>query len=208
MNTFPAIAAQQAGPARLQQFTDDDLPDGDVTVGVRYSSLNYKDGLAVTGKGKILRSYPLVCGIDLAGVVEASDSPHWSVGDAVLVTGWGLSETHPGGFTQRQRVQSAWLTARPETLTLQQTMAIGTAGLTAMLCVLALEHAGLDLDALAAAIAPAVDDGDLGRRLSYIPEREALTGEGSADDSTDHGPAAWLATGRLIDSATLKEHLA
>lgn len=146
MNTFPAIAAQQAGPARLQQFTDDDLPDGDVTVGVRYSSLNYKDGLAVTGKGKILRSYPLVCGIDLAGVVEASDSPHWSVGDEVLVTGWGLSETHPGGFTQRQRVQSAWLTARPETLTLQQTMAIGTAGLTAMLCVLALEHAGLSPD--------------------------------------------------------------
>lgn len=143
MPTFNAIAAREAGPATLQQLSDTDLPEGDVTVDVAYSSLNYKDGLAVTGKGKIMRSYPMVAGIDLAGVVAESSSPAWQPGAEVLVTGWGLSETHPGGFTQRQRVRSEWITARPEGLTLLQTMAVGTAGLTAMLCVLALQRAGV-----------------------------------------------------------------
>jgi acrylyl-CoA reductase (NADPH) len=143
MSTFRAVAATEAGPASLVEHTDADLGEGDVTVAVAYSSLNYKDGLAVTGKGKIMRSYPMTAGIDLAGVVEASDSPDWKPGDEVLVTGWGLSETHSGGFTQRQRVRSEWLTRRPEGLTLQQTMAVGTAGLTAMLCVLAIEGAGV-----------------------------------------------------------------
>ena len=126
------------------QLTDADLPEGDVTVSVKYSSLNYKDGLAVSGQGRIVRSFPLVCGIDLAGTVETSDSPVWRAGDEVVLTGWGLSETHPGGFTQRQRVRSEWLVAKPDGLTLLQSMAVGTAGLTAMLCVLALEHNGLE----------------------------------------------------------------
>ena len=143
MSSFRAIAATEPGPASLMELTDADLGEGDVTVAVAYSSLNYKDGLAVTGKGKIMRSHPMTAGIDLAGVVEASDSPDWKPGDEVLVTGWGLSETHSGGFTQRQRVRSEWLTRRPAGLTLQQTMAVGTAGLTAMLCVLAIEGAGV-----------------------------------------------------------------
>lgn len=143
MTTFRAVAATEPGPARLVELGDADLGEGDVTVAVAYSSLNYKDGLAVTGKGKIMRSHPMVAGIDLAGVVESSDSPDWTPGDEVLVTGWGLSETHPGGYTQRQRVRSEWLTRRPDGLTLRQTMAVGTAGLTAMLCVLALENAGI-----------------------------------------------------------------
>jgi len=143
MSSFRAIAATEPGPATLMELTDADLGDGDVTLAVAYSSLNYKDGLAVTGKGKIMRSHPMTAGIDLAGVVEASDSPDWKPGDEVLVTGWGLSESHSGGFTQRQRVQSGWLTRRPDGLTLQQTMAVGTAGLTAMLCVLAIEGAGV-----------------------------------------------------------------
>src|SRR5947209_6696855 len=146
MTTFRAIIAREAGPATLQEITEADLPDGDVTVAVSHSSLNYKDGLAVTGKGKIIRSYPMVCGIDLAGVVEASDAPGFKPGDEVLVTGWGLSEAHPGGFTQRQRVRSEWITRKPDSLTAAQTMAIGTAGLTAMLCVLALERAGVTPD--------------------------------------------------------------
>src|SRR6476620_4814121 len=112
MSAFSAIVANEPGPATLRELTDDQLPEGDVTVAVRYSSLNYKDGLAVTGKGKIMRSFPMVCGIDLAGTVEASDSSDWSVGDEVVVTGWGLSETHPGGFTQRQRVRADMLTAK------------------------------------------------------------------------------------------------
>ena len=141
--SFKAIVAPEPGPARLRELSDAELPEGDVTVAVSHSSLNYKDGLVVSGSGRIARSYPMVCGIDLAGVVEASDSPDWRRGDEVLVTGWGLSESHPGGYTQRQRVRSEWLTPRPESFTLSQCMAIGTAGLTAMLCVLALEHAGV-----------------------------------------------------------------
>lgn len=143
MTSFRAIAATEPGPATLQELTDADLPDGDVAVSVSFSSLNYKDGLAVSGRGKIMRSHPMVAGIDLAGVVESSTSSDWAPGDEVLVTGWGLSETHPGGFTQRQRVRSEWVTAKPEGLTLQQAMAVGTAGLTAMLCVLAIEDAGV-----------------------------------------------------------------
>lgn len=146
MSAFPAIVATEPGPATLQELTDDQLPDGDVTVAVRYSSLNFKDGLAVSGKGKIIRSFPMVCGIDLAGTVESSDSPKFRPGDDVVATGWGLSETSPGGYTQKQRVKSDWLVKRPEALTLQQTMAIGTAGLTAMLCILALEDNGLTPD--------------------------------------------------------------
>ncbi len=142
--TFQAIVAPEPGPAALCELSDADLPEGDVTVAVSHSSLNYKDGLVVTGAGRVARVYPMVCGIDLAGVVEHSDSPDWRPGDEVLVTGWGLSETHPGGYTQRQRVRSEWLTARPAAFSLSQCMAIGTAGLTAMLCVLALEHAGIE----------------------------------------------------------------
>src|ERR1019366_5491683 len=142
--SFHAIVAAEAGsPATLRELSDSDLPEGDVTVAVSHSSLNYKDGLAVTGAGKVIRSHPMVCGVDLAGVVEASSSPRFGPGDEVILTGWGLSETHPGGYTQRQRVRSEWLMARPAAFTPAQCMAIGTAGLTAMLCVLALEGAAI-----------------------------------------------------------------
>jgi acrylyl-CoA reductase (NADPH) len=143
VSTFPALVVREPGPASFEELSDADLPEGDVTVAVEYSSLNYKDGLAVTGQGRIARRFPMVCGIDLAGTVEASDTPAFAVGDEVVLTGWGLSETHPGGYTRRQRVRSEWLVHRPEQLSLLQTMAIGTAGLTAMLCIMALEHAGL-----------------------------------------------------------------
>jgi acrylyl-CoA reductase (NADPH) len=142
--TFRAIVAPAPGPAALVELSDSDLPQGDVTVAVSHSSLNYKDAMVVTGAGRIARSYPMVCGIDLAGVVEASQAPQWRAGDEVLITGWGLSESHPGGYTARQRVSSEWLTRRPDSFSLAQCMAIGTAGFTAMLCVLALEHAGLE----------------------------------------------------------------
>jgi acrylyl-CoA reductase (NADPH) len=142
------VATEVDGRSRgaLVELTDADLPEGDVTVAVRYSSLNYKDGLAVTGKGRIVRSFPLVLGVDLAGVVEASDLPDFAPGDEVVLTGWGLSETRHGGYTQRQRVSSTYLVKKPEGISLLQSMAIGTAGLTSMLCVLALERAGLRPD--------------------------------------------------------------
>ena len=143
-DTYPAIVATEDAPARLRQLSDDNLPEGDVTVDVSFSSLNYKDGLAVTGKGRIVRRFPMVCGVDLAGMVDASTAPQWRPGDEVVCTGWGLSETHPGGYTGRQRLHSSWLVARPDGLSLRQSMAVGTAGLTSMLCILALEHQGLD----------------------------------------------------------------
>jgi len=147
MSSFSAVVLPEPGPAKMVQLTDDDLPEGDVTVDVAYSSLNYKDGLAVSGKGKIARSFPMTCGIDFAGVVASSDSSDFAVGDEVIATGWGLSETRPGGYTERQRVPATVLTALPKGLSQQRAMAIGTAGLTAMLCVLALEDAGLTPDA-------------------------------------------------------------
>jgi acrylyl-CoA reductase (NADPH) len=119
------------------------LPAGDVTLSVAYSSLNYKDGLAVTGKAKVLRSLPMVPGIDLSATVVASDSPKFKAGDEVLITGYEIGEKHWGGFTQMTRVKSEWLVPLPNGLNLKQAMVIGTAGLTAMLSVLALEEHGL-----------------------------------------------------------------
>lgn len=146
-DTYPAIVATESdgrSSAKLTQITDDDLPDEDVTVAVAYSDLNYKDGLAVTGRGKIARRFPMICGCDLAGTIEQTTAAGWKAGDEIIVTGWGLSESHPGGYTRRQRVRSEWLVRKPDGLTLLQTMAIGTAGLTSMLSVLALEDAGVE----------------------------------------------------------------
>jgi acrylyl-CoA reductase (NADPH) len=146
-DSFRAIVAEQANggsQASLKELDLTDLPDDDVLVDVAYSTLNYKDGLAVTGKGKICRFFPMVCGIDLAGTVIESDNPDFAPGDKVLVNGFGLSETHWGGYSERQRVRSEWLVRAPEQFSLKQTMGIGTAGYTAMLCIQALLDRGLE----------------------------------------------------------------
>jgi acrylyl-CoA reductase (NADPH) len=144
MTAYPAVVITEPGVrASIIDRTDADLPDGEVTIDVRYSSLNYKDGLAVSGKGKIARSVPMTCGIDLAGVVSADGSGRFTPGDEVLVTGWGLSEVRPGGYTHRQRVPASAVTPLPAGLTLARSMAVGTAGLTAALCVEALVAAGV-----------------------------------------------------------------
>ncbi len=128
----------------LCDVADADLPANEVTVAVKYSTVNYKDGMAVQGnKSKIMRSLPMAPGIDYAGVVEASDSPDYSIGDEVVLTGWGVGETVSGGLSQRARAKADWLVKKPDGLTLQQCMAIGTAGFTAMMSVLALEDAGV-----------------------------------------------------------------
>jgi acrylyl-CoA reductase (NADPH) len=137
--SFKALLARENGVA-FEELTDDDLPQGGVTVDVAYSSLNYKDGLAVTGRGKIVRKFPMVLGIDLAGTVAASDSDDFRPGDRVVGTGQGLGELHWGGYTPRQRVHADALVPAPDGLSLEQAMQLGTAGLTAMLCVLALEQ--------------------------------------------------------------------
>ena len=143
---FNAVVIEDtdAGPvAALKELTFADLPDREVLVEVSHSSLNYKDGLALSGnRSKVARKLPMVAGIDLAGTVVESRSPEWQPGDAVVVNGWGMSESHWGGFSRYQRVDAGWLIRLPDAFTPQQAMAIGTAGYTSALCIDALERWG------------------------------------------------------------------
>ena len=132
--------------AEIKQIEEGELPDGDVLIDVEYSTINYKDGLAVTNSSPIVRSWPMIPGIDLAGIVTESSNPDVSVGDKVLVNGWGIGEETFGGFSQRARIQGEWTVPVPENFTTAQTMAIGTAGYTSMLSVLALEEHGVTPD--------------------------------------------------------------
>ena len=127
----------------VQQIEDSQLPEGEVTVSVSHSTLNYKDALAITGKGPVVRQFPMVPGIDLVGEVESSQHPDYQAGDQVVLNGWGVGEKHWGGLAQKARLQGDWLIPLPSAFTPQQAMAIGTAGYTAMLCVLALEQQGV-----------------------------------------------------------------
>ncbi len=129
--------------AAWTKLAEQDLMEGDVTVRVTHSTINYKDGLAITGKGPVVRRWPMIPGIDFAGIVEASSHPEFKAGDEVLLNGWGLGETHFGGYSQLARVNGDWLVHVPAGLSRSQSMAIGTAGYTAMLCVLALESHGV-----------------------------------------------------------------
>lgn len=146
---FKAILIEKqegAQSVRLAELDEGQLPDAPVTVRIEYSTINYKDGLAITGKGPVVRKFPMVPGIDFAGVVEASTSDAWHKGDRVLLNGWGVGEGHWGGLGQKARVNPAWLQRLPERFTAQQAMSIGTAGYTASLCVDALLKHGLTPD--------------------------------------------------------------
>jgi acrylyl-CoA reductase (NADPH) len=129
---------------RLTDFDEKDLMDGDVTVRVEYSTVNYKDGLAVTGKAPVVRRFPMIAGVDFAGTVEASSHPNWKPGDKVILNGWGLGETHLGAYAEKARVKGDWLVRLPAGISARDAMAIGTAGYTAMLALMALERAGLN----------------------------------------------------------------
>jgi len=138
------IEKDEAGyRASLTDLDEAGLPEGDVTVRVSHSTLNYKDALAITGKGPVVRKFPMVPGIDLAGTVEHSTHPDYETGEAVILNGWGVGETHWGGLAQKARMNGNWLVPLPGQFTPQQAMAIGTAGYTAMLCVLRLERHGV-----------------------------------------------------------------
>ncbi|MGJ8694301.1 MAG: acrylyl-CoA reductase (NADPH) [Thalassotalea sp.] len=134
---------EQGYRANVQSIDDSLLPSGDVTVKVSHSTLNYKDALAITGKAPVVRTFPLVPGIDLVGTVTHSDSDKFKVGDAVLLNGFGVGENHCGGLAEKARLQSDWLIPLPKAFSPRQAMAIGTAGYTAMLCVIALEKNGI-----------------------------------------------------------------
>lgn len=143
---FNALVLQQEEQktlATVSQISESDLPQGEVLVQVDYSSLNYKDGLAVTGTGKIIREFPMVPGIDFVGTVVSSEDLRYQAGQQVVLTGWGVGENHWGGMAQKARVKADWLVPLHESLTPLQSMQIGTAGLTASLCVMALQQAGV-----------------------------------------------------------------
>lgn len=130
----------------FKDFDEADLMDGDVTVRVTHSTVNYKDGLAMTGRSPVVRRFPMIPGIDFAGIVEHSDHDDYKPGDAVVLTGWGVGESHLGAYAQRARVKGDWLVPLPAGLSPAQAMAIGTAGYTAMLCLMALDHQGVTPD--------------------------------------------------------------
>jgi acrylyl-CoA reductase (NADPH) len=144
--TFKAIVitkTEGGSAAALTDFDEQDLMEGDVALRPEWSTVNYKDGLAVTGRAPVVRRFPMIAGIDAAATVEASTHPAWKPGDQVILNGWGCGETHLGMYAEKARVKGDWLVALPEGLTGREAMAIGTAGYTAMLCVMALERAGV-----------------------------------------------------------------
>lgn len=146
MPTFKAIVIDKADTGqtvRLTDFDEKDLMDGDVTVRVEWSTVNYKDGLAITGKAPVVRRFPMIAGVDFSGTVESSNHPNWKAGDPVILNGWGLGETHLGAYAEKARVKGDWLIRRPAGISAREAMAIGTAGYTAMLAVMALEGHGL-----------------------------------------------------------------
>jgi len=147
VGTFKAIVIEKAESgttAALADFDDANLMDGDVTVRVEYSTLNYKDGLAITGKAPVVRRFPMIAGIDFAGTVEASGHPAWKPGDKVILNGWGCGETHLGAYGEKARVKGDWLVRLPASMSAREAMSIGTAGYTAMLAVMVLERHGLE----------------------------------------------------------------
>jgi acrylyl-CoA reductase (NADPH) len=148
-DTFRAIQIDKVDDKQtvnLVNLTDADLMDGDVTVNVTHSTVNYKDGLALTAKAPIIRKFPLIPGIDFAGTVASSDNPDYKPGDAVILNGWGVGEGHSGGLAERARVKGDWLVKMPKGMDAAHAMAIGTAGYTSMLCVMALEDQGITPD--------------------------------------------------------------
>jgi acrylyl-CoA reductase (NADPH) len=204
MATFRAILIREMDDGQsvgLADFDEKDLMDGDVTVRIEWSSLNYKDGLALTGKAPVVRRFPMIPGIDLAGMVEASEHPAWKPGDRVIVTGWGLGETHLGAYAEKARVKGDWLVPMPPGMTGRESMAIGTAGFTAMLAVLALERHGVTPD-----FGPVVLTGAAGgvgsvavailAKLGY--EVIASTGRSSEADYLKH-----LGASEVVDRAEL-----
>jgi acrylyl-CoA reductase (NADPH) len=146
VGTFKALRidkAEKGTTATITRFDDAELMDGDVTVRVEWSTLNYKDGLALTGKAPVVRRFPMIAGIDFAGTVEQSANPAWKAGDKAVCNGWGMGETHLGAYAEKARVKGDWLVKLPDGLSTRDAMAIGTAGYTSMLSVLALEDHGL-----------------------------------------------------------------
>ena len=190
----------------LEVVSDDDLMPGDVTVDVEYSSINFKDGLALAGKPGVIRQYPLIPGIDFVGTVVGSDSDAWTIGDRVILNGWGVGETHHGGLAERARVPGEWLVPLPDGLSPKQAAAIGTAGFTAMLAVLALERSGALYGSFAAAYAGTNPDGEAPQSPAEVLVTGAAGGVGSIAIAllSSLGHRVTASTGRLAEEPYLR----
>jgi acrylyl-CoA reductase (NADPH) len=203
---FTALVLEEADgkvSSSIEQLSEDRLPDGDVTVRVEYSTLNYKDGLILSGLGRLVRTYPHVPGVDFAGTVEESDNPAFAKGDKVVLTGWRVGELHWGGFAQLARVRGDWLVPLPEGLTTRQAMAIGTAGFTAMLAVTALENHGLRTDDGEVLLTGAA--GGVGSVAASILANLGYRVAGSTGRPQTHDYLRDLGVATIIDRAELSE---
>lgn len=189
--------------AELTDINDSLLPEGDVTVAVSHSTINYKDALAITGKGPVIRKFPMVPGIDLVGTVETSDSPLFQIGDQVLLNGWGVGEVHCGGLATKARLKSDWLIALPRAFSPQQAMAIGTAGYTAMLCVNALERQGVTPDKGSILVTGA--NGGVGSFAISLLARLGYRVIASTGRPEERDYLMALGASEIIDRATLSE---
>lgn len=201
------VIDEHEGKARseIRQLTLADLPDLDVLVEVEYSALNYKDGLALCGnKNKVVRSYPMVGGIDLAGTVVESRSPHWKAGDKVVLNGFGLSETQWGGFTRYQRVKAEWLVRLPDAFSPLQAMAVGTAGYTAALCVEALVQWGHAQPGQGKVLVTGASGG-VGSVAIALLAQAGFNVTASTGDAASHDYLRELGAQDIIDRASLQE---
>ena len=205
MSEFQALVLREAGEgkveSRVETLSDAALPEGDVTVAVEHSTLNYKDGMVLQGLGRLVRRYPHVPGVDFAGTVERSDTPQFKPGDKVILTGWRVGELHWGGYAQRARVKADWLVPVPDGLTTEQAMIVGTAGFTAMLAVMALERHGLrpgDGEVLVTGAA-----GGVGSVATALLHRLGHRVVASTGRPAEHGYLTDLGAASIIDRAVL-----
>ena len=202
--TFRAVRADKTDAGQTVRFVDmehADLMDGDVTIRVTHSTVNYKDGLALSGKSAIIRSFPMVLGVDFAGIVETSGRPDFAPGDEVILTGHGLGETHFGGYAERARVNGDWLVKLPAGLTRAEAMAIGTAGFTAMLALIALEQAGVEPSSGPALVTGAA--GGVGSMAISLLADKGWTVVASTGRLAETGYLKSLGAAEVIDRATL-----
>jgi len=182
-------------------LTDEDLMPGDVTIDVEFSSINFKDGLALTGRPGVIKPERLIPGIDLVGTVASSESRHWSPGERVLANGWGLGETHDGGLSERARVSGDWLTAIPASVSSSRAAAIGTAGFTAMLSVLAIERHGVN----AGSVLVTGASGGVGSIAIALLSRAGFQVTASTGRAAEHDYLRSLGASEIIDRATLSQ---
>jgi acrylyl-CoA reductase (NADPH) len=189
--------------ARVADVPDADLPEGDVTVRVEYSTVNFKDALALTNASPIVRKWPMVAGIDGAGVVESSSHPLWKAGDSVVLNGWGVGESHWGGLAQKMRLKGDWLVRLPRGMTSKHAMAIGTAGYTAMLCVMAIDREGVTPDRGEVLVTGAT--GGVGSFAVAILAARGYKVVASTGKTSEAGYLRSLGAAEIVDRKTLSE---